>query len=312
MRHLQLDDAVQIAFRRRTQVQHRLRPAVLELRLDHHVPLQQRAQHVHLMVPEPECVRIQHAIQRRGSRRQRKMRRRVRYVCDARIDVRAHRLGWERRALCLGSEHARPQRRFRRCRHAPREAREHIDGFGERQRRLAQARHERVERAVHAVALVVAIEHMLQDAQRRRALLRGLDALHLGVAVLGERACERTCSVDLAHVVHAQNAQQVAWTQRHAWHLDERHDAVLLRDERQVHLHDLDLCDRLPRHDVLAVLDEQAHELPGRRRADLCRIAFLLHAARLPVDHEPRLPDLVEPVHGVGCACESNEQATVT
>ena len=308
VRHLQLGHAVEIAFHRRAQLQQSFRPTVLERRLGANVALTQLTQHGHLMVPQAQRIRVENRIQRRGRRRERHMRRRIGHISHMSIQDRAHLRRWKRRV--------RPHRVAQRCldtrRKTPRQACQHLVRLLKRQRRRAQALDERIERCVHTVRVVVAIEDVVQHLQRRSIALGRAAAVHIRLAILAQRAGKGLRAPNAARVVDIENAQQVAGIECDARRLDKSHDRIFLRHERQVHFHDLDFSDRLAGANVLPVLDKESHELARRRRADLRGIALVFEHARLPIDHKAGLAHLIQGVHSVRRTAQSQQPSAVS
>ena len=308
VRHLQLSHPVEIAFHRRAQLQQGFRPAVLERRLGADVALTQLAQHGHLMVPQAQRICVENRIQRRGRRRERHMRRRISHIGHMGIQDRAHLRRWEGRVW----PHRVAQRCFDTRRKTPCQASQHLVRLLKRQRRRAQALDERIERCVHTVRVVVAIEDVVQHLQRRSVALGRATAVHIRLAILAQRAGKGLRAANAARVVDIENAKQVARVKCDARRLDKRHDSIFLRHERQVHFHDLDFSDRLAGADVLPVLDKESHELARRRRADLRGITLVFEHARLPIDHKAGLAHLIHGIHSVRRTAQSQQPSAVS
>ena len=180
-------------------------------------------------------------------------------------------------------------------------------------RQLLVAEHldELLERRGHDDLIVEAHEDILENAVQKGEALWGLRAHNLRRPIVGQLAREGLGMLDAGRVVQGQNAEDVTAFEGGAGLLDELDDAVLLGDQRHVHLHDFDLGERLARPDVLSVLDREFDELARAGRAELRGIVLLLEQARLAVDANASRADFLLPVDVVAAPVQQDQEAAV-
>ncbi|KAH6606988.1 hypothetical protein Trco_006141 [Trichoderma cornu-damae] len=179
------------------------------------------------------------------------------------------------------------------------------------QLRVAEHLDELLEGVGHDDRVVETVEDVGQHVVVDGETLGGLGADNNRVAVGGELANERLSLLDSARVVQGEYTEYVSGLQRGSGLLNELHNAVLLRDEGHVHLHDLDFGKGLAGIDVGAVLDGVLDELARAGGSELGGVVLLLKQAGLAVDREAGGADLFLPVDVVAVAVEEDEETTI-
>ncbi len=134
--------------------------------------------------------------------------------------------------------------------------------------RVAKGLDELLDDGLHAEALVVTVKDVVDDLDKVAVSLVGLAADDDRQAEVGQLAgkglacCTRLGSSSERIPMMSPGLRATPAV------LDERDDTILGGNERQVHLHDLDLGNGLTSLDVVTRLDKEADELTGRGRTN--------------------------------------------
>lgn len=140
-----------------------------------------------------------------------------------------------------------------------------------------------------------------------------------------EEALERLRVFHARGIIQSEDIKDVAGFEADTRLLDKLNDAILGRDKRHVHLHDLsnrasDLFNlsvgmgylnfhiRLTSTAAGPAINQEPNELSRSRASQLRRVILLLNQARLRVSHDPQCTDFLAPVHKVSLVVEKNER----
>lgn len=181
-----------------------------------------------------------------------------------------------------------------------------------RQLRVPQHLDQLLQSLRHDDLVVEALEDVLQDVVGQREALRGLVADNNWSAVLGQLTEEGLRLLDTAGVIQSEYTQDVAGLECGTRLLNQLYDAVLLCNQRHVHLHDLDFGECLSGAHVLAVLDGVLDQLAGAGRPQLSRVVLLFKETRAVVDRNTGCADLFLPVNVVTPAIKQHKKAAIT
>jgi hypothetical protein len=112
-----------------------------------------------------------------------------------------------------------------------------------------------LERALHDDLVVETLEDILQDIVKVNESLRWLGSRHLRSTQIGKLASEVLGRLDLGWIIQSEDTENVTSFKNSSWLLDEVDHTGLLSDQRHVHLHDLNLSERLTLANVVSVLN---------------------------------------------------------
>ena len=129
---------------------------------------------------------------------------------------------------------------------------------------------------VHDDLVVETSQDVPQDAVKDKESLRRLGTGDLGRTNVGKLSCERLRMLDTRWVVKSENSQNITGFKSRTGLLNKLDDTILLRNQRHVHLHNLDFSEGLATPDVLAILNGKLDKLTWGRGAQLGRVVLLL------------------------------------
>ncbi|TYZ66261.1 hypothetical protein PybrP1_008193 [[Pythium] brassicae (nom. inval.)] len=200
-------------------------------------------------------------------------------------------------------------------RDAASERRQRLLELLDRQQRAAERLEELGHRRVDEVLRhKVAVQHGLEDTHGALELVQHAGAARAarrGRALGRELADKALGLLDARRVVELHGRDAVARREHGTLGLEQPDDAGLGREQRHVHLHDLDLGERQTLAQARAVVHEVPRELARRVGHEPRRVVLVREHARGAVDDEPQALRLLCRVRDVRLAVQQHEEAAV-